>query len=153
MPPLIKITPEPILLQQLLDAVRGDVDGGIASFVGTVRNHADGHHVTGLTYTAYAPMAEKIMRQIYDAAVVNFNIERAAIVHRVGDMKIGDAVVAVIVATPHRAPALDAVRYIIDRVKAETPIWKREHHAQHPDTWVNLNDAAWEQTQTQERRP
>lgn len=117
--------------------------GAIASFLGTVRNVNDNRVVTGIEYTAYAEMAAKEMRAIAAEAQQKFDNVRPAIAieHRIGRLALGDVSVAIVVAHPHRAPALDACRYIIEELKKRVPIWKREHYADGSRAWVDNRHA------------
>jgi len=109
--------------------VRTDSDGAVVTFAGTTRNHNDGQQVTGLAYEAYAEMAQKVMGQIFEQAVKAFPITRARVVHRLGEVPVGETSVLVVVAAEHRAAAFEACRFLIDRLKDEVPIWKRERLA------------------------
>ena len=100
--------------------------GGYASFEGLVRDHNDGRKVHGLRYEAYAKLAETEGERILDEALAGFEIIDAHGVHRTGDLAIGEIAVGVAVGAAHRAEAFDACEYIIDTLKAEVPIWKKE---------------------------
>jgi molybdopterin synthase catalytic subunit len=123
---MVKVQSEAIRIEALLDEVRSDADGGIALFVGTVRSENAGRKVLHLEYEAYAPMAEAEIRKIEDDAIARFGVSKIAIVHRTGRLEIGEASVAIAVASPHRAQALDACRFAIDTLKRTVPIWKKE---------------------------
>jgi molybdopterin synthase catalytic subunit len=124
---VIRLQPEPIAVDELLEAVRGDGDGAVALFVGTVRDHNAGERVRFLEYEAYDGMARAEMARIAADAVATFEISRVAIAHRTGRLEIGEASVVVAVASAHRAAAMDACRSVIDTLKRTVPIWKREH--------------------------
>jgi molybdopterin synthase catalytic subunit len=85
--------------------------------------------VLHLEYEAYVPMAEREMERIVADAIGRFGVTRVAIVHRVGRVEIGEASVAIAVAAPHRAAAIEACRFVNDTLKTSVPIWKREHFA------------------------
>lgn len=123
---MVRLQAEPIRLDTLIEAVRGDGDGAVATFLGTTRNERDGRRVLHLDYEAYGGMAEREMERIAADARRQFAISEVAIVHRVGRVGVGEASVAIAVAAPHRAAALEACRFVIDRLKTEVPIWKRE---------------------------
>jgi molybdopterin synthase catalytic subunit len=108
-------------------AVRGDGDGAIAVFLGTVRDVNAGRRVLFLEYEAYAEMAEREIEKIVDEARRRFEVTTIDVAHRLGRLAIGDVSVAVAVAAPHRAAAIDACRFVIDALKKTVPIWKREH--------------------------
>lgn len=116
----------PIDARALESETRTDRDGAVVTFAGTTRNHNDGSAVVQLAYEAYAEMAQRVMGRIFEDAVKRFPITRARVVHRLGDVPVGETSVLVVVAAEHRAGAFDACRFLIDRLKDEVPIWKRE---------------------------
>ena len=126
---MIRLEAGPIGVAELIAHVRRDGDGAVASFIGTTRATSGGRPVLHLEYEAYAPMAERELEKIEAMSIERFDISRVAIVHRIGRVEIGEASVAIAVAAPHRAAAMDACRFIIDTLKATVPIWKREHFA------------------------
>ncbi len=117
---------EPIDPRALEAECRTDADGAVITFLGTTRDHNDGVAVQQLRYEAYAEMAQRVMCALFEEAIKRYPITRARVVHRLGDVPIGETSVAVVVASPHRGPAFDACRFLIDRLKNEVPIWKRE---------------------------
>jgi len=123
---MIRLQREAIRVDRLIEAVRSDGDGAVALFVGTVRDHNRGRRVLQLEYHAYPEMAESEMERIAAAARERFGVARIAIVHRTGRLAIGEASVAVAVASAHRADALEACRHVIDSLKQTVPIWKKE---------------------------
>ena len=104
--------------------------GGYAAFEGWVRDHHEGRRVRGLEYEAYEALAAEEGRRILDEARERFGVQRAACVHRVGALAIGELAVWVGVSSPHRDEAFLACRYIIDELKARLPIWKKEHYVE-----------------------
>lgn len=123
------------------DALRGALEsmavGAVVCFEGRVRDHNDGRAVNGLSYQAYAALAEAEGQRIVAEALARFPIERAVCVHRVGDLALGELAVWAGVAAGHRAAAFDACRYIVDQVKARVPIWKREHYREGESAWLH----------------
>lgn len=121
------------LTSQALDAraaealVRTDSDGGVCTFTGVVRDHAQGRAVERLEYEAYPEMAEPQMRRVGEEALRRTGATAVALWHRTGTLEIGEASVVVSASAPHRAEAFAACRYAIDTLKAEVPIWKKEH--------------------------
>jgi molybdopterin synthase catalytic subunit len=105
---------------------RTDGDGAVVTFAGTTRAENEGAAVLSLRYEAYPEMAAKVMCGIFEEAVKRFPITRARVAHRLGPVPVGETSVLVVVSSPHRAPAFDACRWLMDRVKHEVPIWKRE---------------------------
>lgn len=123
---ICRITAAPINAQELVDAVRTPADGAVCVFYGVVREDSRGRKARYLEYDAYPEMAEKKMRQILDEVRTRWPEQRVAIVHRIGRLEIGEASVVIAVGSPHRGESFDACRYVIDRVKQEVPIWKKE---------------------------
>lgn len=116
--------------------------GGFAAFEGWVRNHNEGRTVTRLEYEAYEALAIKEGERIVGEALKRFPILRAACVHRVGSLAIGELAVWVGVSAAHRDEAFAACRYIIDEVKHRLPIWKKEHYVNGDSGWVNCERCA-----------
>jgi molybdopterin synthase catalytic subunit len=124
---MFAITEQPIQLDRLIDAVRDPSAGAIATFLGTTRVSNRGRTVLRLEYEAYGGMAESELGRIGAEAGARWEICRVAIVHRVGIVPVGEASVAVAVSAPHRAEAIHACHFAIDRLKEVVPIWKKEH--------------------------
>ena len=120
------LTETPFEPAALLAVVRRDGDGGLALFVGVVRDHNEGKRVTHLEYSAYIPMAEKEMDRIAAEIEKAHPGARVAFRHRIGSLAIGDVAVAVAAAAPHRDEAFAACRAGIEAIKARVPIWKKE---------------------------
>lgn len=131
------------LVEHIVDAaplvarVSGAERGGIATFLGLVRNHHAGRKVLRLEYSAYAPMAEAECERIVAEARERWPEAVVALEHRIGELAIGDVAVAVAAAAPHRAEAFDACRYVIEELKHRVPVWKREHYADGTVGWVD----------------
>ncbi|HJU07334.1 MAG TPA: molybdenum cofactor biosynthesis protein MoaE [Rhodanobacteraceae bacterium] len=121
----------------LLRELESDRIGAIVTFEGRVRDHNDGRTVNGLTYQAYAELAEAEGAKIIEEARARFEISQAICVHRIGELKLGELAVWVGVGAAHRDAAFAACRYIMDEVKARVPIWKREHYAQGEAEWLH----------------
>ena len=124
---LVRLVREPIDLGGL-DATTS-ADGALCLFVGVVRNENEGRPVLRLEYEAYEEMALPLMEEIAAETRRRFPVTLVRLVHRLGALEIGDASVAVAVASPHRAEAFAACRFAIDTLKAKVPIWKKEHYA------------------------
>jgi molybdopterin synthase catalytic subunit len=125
----VALSAEAIMVDELLARAGQPADGAVACFVGRVRNQSGGEVVHALDYEAYAPMALALMRRIAADARTRHELSTIVLVHRVGQLAVGDVAVVVVTSSPHRAAALDACREVIEAVKAEVPIWKREHTA------------------------
>jgi len=109
--------------------------GGIATFLGCARDFSEGRAVSEISFDAYASMALAEMDTLRDEAVARFGLLDARIVHRLGVVRAGDSIVFIATGAEHRAPALDACRWIIDELKERVPIWKKEITPQ-GDSWV-----------------
>ena len=132
----IKIIAEKLNLQDCYDFVSDASCGGIALFVGTVRNQTQNKEVTLLDFSAYESMAVKEMQKIADNALTEFDILKIAIHHAEGELKIGDIPVIIAVSSPHRKAAFAACQFAIDTLKETVPIWKKEHFVD-GEVWVN----------------
>jgi len=122
----VRVQADPLDLAALLALVQAPSLGGVAVFLGTVRDHHAGRAVVRLEYEAYPQMAEAEMRKIAEEAKGRFGVARIAVAHRTGRLEIGETSVAVVVGSAHRREALEACRFVIDTLKRTAPIWKRE---------------------------
>lgn len=134
------LTDLPIDLGRLHAAVEAPDRGGVAAFVGLVRDHHQGRAVLRLDYSAYGPMAEAECGRIVAEAEGRWAVA-VALQHRVGALAIGDAAVAVVVASAHRDEAFAACRHVIEEVKRRVPVWKREYYADGTVAWVDPSAA------------
>lgn len=132
----VKITSDKLNLQTCYDFVQDASCGGIALFVGTVRNQTKNKEVTLLDFESYESMALKEMQKIADNAIANFDILKIAIHHTEGKLQIGDIPVIIAVAAPHRKAAFAACQFAINTLKETVPIWKKEHFVD-GEVWVN----------------
>ncbi|WP_437602778.1 molybdenum cofactor biosynthesis protein MoaE [Sorangium sp. So ce590] len=135
-----RIRAEPLSLDELIAAVSHPGAGGIATFLGVVRDVNDGRSVTLLEYEAYGTMAEAEIERVLAEIAAEIPGVRVAATHRVGALHIGDVAVACAASAPHRGEAFRACRLLIDGIKARLPIWKREHGPDGP-YWVGWEDA------------
>src|SRR5687768_5622725 len=102
--------------------------GGVGVFLGTTReeSHTDGRRLVALHYEAYAPMAIKQMQQLTATARERWPIVRVALLHRTGRVALAEPSVVIAVSTPHRAESFEACRWLIDTLKVDVPVWKKE---------------------------
>jgi molybdopterin synthase catalytic subunit len=137
-PDWIQLHDEPIDIGPVVDFVSASAAGGIDVFLGTTRDEtgANGGKLIALDYEAYAPMALKQMKDLAARARARWPIVRLAILHRIGRVELARPSVIIAVSTPHRGEAFEACRWIIDTLKAEVPIWKREVWEDGSGTWV-----------------
>jgi molybdopterin synthase catalytic subunit len=132
---LVALRNETVSVDEVLDAVRHPSCGGIALFVGVVRDHDHGDGVRALDYEAH-PGALDAMERTCRTVVERTDAVRVGAVHRVGALRVGDLAVVVAAAAPHRGQAFDACRDLIDLLKTETPIWKHQHLTDGSSEWV-----------------
>jgi molybdopterin synthase catalytic subunit len=133
----IALTDEPLDPAALVAHVRTDACGAVVSFLGVTRETSagDDRPVDGLTYEAYPTTALPEMQKIAEEADARFGPLGIAIVHRTGEVALGEASVAIAVAAPHRGAAFDACEYAIDEVKKRVDVWKREHYIDGASSW------------------
>ena len=136
---VIEVTTEPILPEAVINKVRRDAHGAVVAFVGTARDNNEGKKVFFLEYEAYKEMAEKKLHTIADEVRDKWHLEDVAISHRVGRVEIGEIITVIAVAAPHRGEAFEVCRYVIDRLKAVVPIWKKEVR-EDGEIWVGTED-------------
>jgi molybdopterin converting factor subunit 1 len=123
--PVFRVVDRPLDLAEVVAAVAGPGRGGVVTFTGTVRAESRGKRVVRLEYEAYRPMAERTLAEIGRAVEAEYGAA-VAVIHRVGTLDPGEAAVVVAAAAAHRAPAFQACQAVIDRLKKDAPIWKRE---------------------------
>ena len=134
---LIGIRDTPLSVDEVLGAVRDAGAGGIAVFVGAVRDEDHERAVTRLSYSAH-PGAEQELRRVMEKVAAGYPVRALAAVHRIGDLEIGDLAVVVAAACPHRGEAFEACRTLIDDLKAQVPIWKHQVFADGDAEWVGM---------------
>ncbi len=111
--------------------------GAIVSFTGLVRDFNDGRPVTGLSLEHYPGMTERELEKIEAEAQRRWELQASLIVHRYGDLALGDLIVLVITASPHREDAFDAARFLMDWLKTKAPFWKSEITPEGETVWVS----------------
>ena len=116
-------------LAALLAETSAPDSGALVVFGGTVRNQNEDRPVSGMSYTAYLPLAEKALVEIEQETLHRFAIQQCHIVHRLGELSLQEFSVLVVVRAAHRAAAFEAAQYAINTLKQRVPIWKEEHYA------------------------
>jgi len=127
----------PIDASALIERVSRPANGAVLLFVGVVRDVNDGRAVSGMEYSAYESMAARELAEIASEAAQRFGVPDIAIEHRLGELALEEASVGIAVAHPHRGPAYEASRWVIEELKHRVPIWKREHYADGTRVWVD----------------
>jgi molybdopterin synthase catalytic subunit len=133
---LVRLTDSPLDPGEALRFVQDPGAGGTVLFAGTVRDHSGAGAVTGLDYEAWAPRAVALLEALGEEMLERWPLRRVALLHRTGNLAVGEVSVVVCCSAPHRAEAFEAARYGIDRLKEEVPIWKRERLATGEAHWV-----------------
>ncbi len=134
---MIQLTIEPIDAAHLLEQATSPQAGAVVLFLGTTRELTNGRRTVTLDYEAYDTMAEQKLAELEAEARRRWPIVECLVVHRVGRVPLADASVAIVVSTPHRADAFAAGQWLIDTLKEDVPIWKREQWADGTSEWVH----------------
>jgi molybdopterin synthase catalytic subunit len=133
---LARVTDVPLSVDEALAAVADPAAGGTCVFLGTVRDHSDAGVVTGLTYEAWDDLAVARLQALGEEMLTSWPVCRVALLHRSGELTVGEISVVVAVSAPHRAEAFEACRHGIERLKHDVPIWKKESLASGEAHWV-----------------
>ncbi len=131
------VTADPLDICAVVNKIHHPKAGAVVLFSGEVRNHNHGRDVSHLEYEAYTSMADKMIREILDRAKQKWQLHEAYCIHRIGLVNIGESAVIVATASSHRQEAYEANQFIIDRVKHEAPIWKKEVFVDGSHEWGN----------------
>jgi molybdopterin synthase catalytic subunit len=134
---MIEITSSVIDHASLTERVRSTNAGAVCTFLGTVRELTGDRKTVSLRYEAYPEMAMKKLAELEDEARRRWPVIELALVHRVGDLELGEVSVVVAVSCPHRDQAFEACRWLIDTLKQVVPIWKRETWADGGEEWIH----------------
>ncbi len=134
---MISIVTEKLDTQKLLESVSSPKSGASVLFVGTTRQFTGQRETTFLSYECYREMAIVKLQELCDRAQEKWPIEKCGIVHRIGEVAIEEASVAVAVSSPHREEAFQAAEWLMERLKQEVPIWKKEHGVDGGQHWVH----------------
>lgn len=134
---LVRVQRENFSIDAEIDRVRSRSKriGGIATFLGIARDRSQGRDVSGITFEHYEGMAQKKLREIRERALQDFDIIEVLILHRYGEIDIGENIVLIVVGAEHRADAFQACKWCIDELKQITPIWKLEQ-TPNGEVWV-----------------
>ena len=134
---MIELTTNPIDTAALVDGTRHPEAGAIVLFLGTTRETTAGRQTVALEYEAYCEMAQRRLRELEAEARRRWPVIECILVHRLGRVPPTEASVAIAVSTPHRADAFAAGQWLIDSLKRDVPIWKREEWADGSTEWVH----------------
>lgn len=123
----VEITREPIDAMAARGLVEAPDCGAVLVFWGVVRNHHQGKAVSHIDYHCYREMAERELRAVAEEAASAHGLDRLAVVHRIGEVAVGEASLLVVAASRHRKPAFDGILSLVDELKKRVPIWKKEY--------------------------
>lgn len=123
---MVLLTEKEIDVGRLMKEAFSIESGAVVHFVGTVREEKKETGLRGLRYEAYREMAEKRLHEILGEASARWGLKRTLLVHRLGEVPVGEASIVIAVSSPHRKEAFEACSWIIDSVKQDVPIWKYE---------------------------
>jgi molybdopterin synthase catalytic subunit len=132
----IMLQQEPIDIALVMAEAGSDTDGAVVSFIGRVRNSSHGKSVLYLEYESYGEMARKQLQKTVDDAAARWALGSCMVVHRIGRINVGEASIIIAASSPHRHEAFQAVQHIIDTVKENIPIWKKEFYSD-GSSWIN----------------
>ena len=132
---LVRVTGDVLAVDEAIASVASAGAGAIDVFLGVVRNNNLGREVDHLEYEAYPQMAERVMREIGEAAREEYGLEAYAVLHRTGRLEIGEASLLVVVSCAHRAASFEACRWMVDEIKKRVPVWKKEVWSD-GETWI-----------------
>ena len=132
---MIRVQREDVDINAVLEAVKSARSGCVVSFLGTVRDVSEGRSVERMSIEVYEEMAVKQLSIIRDEVLERFGVHEVAVVHRYGDLEVGDNIVFIGVSAGHREEAFQACRYVIDELKERVPLWKKEYTAD-GEVWV-----------------
>ena len=130
------ITKEPINLNSFLSQQPKSNCGAVSTFVGVVRDHHEGRSVKKMLYDCYVSMAEKEIQKIINQTKETIGVVDIQVIHRIGEMNVGDPCIAIWVSASHRDEAFRACREVIDKIKQTVPIWKKETYVEGDAQWV-----------------
>ena len=134
---MIQLTDNPIDATALLQSAQQPAAGAVVLFLGITRQFTKGRETASLSYEAYREMAVKELERLERQARERWPLVDCNIVHRLGEVPLAEASVAIAVSSPHRGDAFDAGRWLIDTLKETVPIWKQEHWADGAAEWVH----------------
>jgi molybdopterin synthase catalytic subunit len=134
---MVVLTPDPIDLAGLLARVQRPESGAVVLFIGTTRELTEGRKTLTLSYEAYEEMATREIACLVKSAQERWSLVACEVIHRLGEVPLAEASVAVVASAPHRGAAFEAARWLIDSLKLTVPIWKKEHWADGSAEWVH----------------
>lgn len=142
----VEITESVLDVKHVSDLVTSPSCGAISVFIGTTRDNFNGKKVLRLEYEAYNSMAEKKMKEICQLIRQKWDVQKIAMVHRIGVVPLTEASIIIAISSPHRKESLEAVHFAIDTLKATVPIWKKEIYEDESSTWKENKECTWSES-------
>lgn len=133
------LSTSPLSFDTARDFIKSPLAGAQTLFAGTVRNHNLGKKVNSLEYSAYNEMAEKMLNDFAQTALTQFQVEKIYIAHRIGHLQLEDIAVLIAVSSKHRDEGYKASRFLIEEIKHQLPVWKKEHYEGEEAKWVQCS--------------
>jgi molybdopterin synthase catalytic subunit len=130
------ITDRPIVPEAHMADSRDPGCGALATFTGTIRSHNKGRNVTKMYYDCYREMAERELTRLVDEIKGTLPVKSVRVVHRIGDVPVGEISLFVAVSSMHREAAFEACRRTVDGIKHRIPIWKKEYYDDKTSAWI-----------------
>lgn len=140
---VVKLQQEKLNLGEIVDLVTSPKCGAISTFIGTTRDNFENKQVLQLKYEAYEPMALKEMKNICAKVRSQWDVDKIAIFHRLGEVPVSEASVVIAISSSHRKESLQAVQLTIDMLKASVPIWKKEIYVNEDPKWKENKECSW----------
>lgn len=134
---MIEITEQAIDYEAVTESVRSNLAGAVCLFLGTVRELTGDRRTASLEYEAYSGMARKKLQELAQQARERWPLVGVSVVHRVGQLELGEVSVAVAVSSPHRNASFEACSWLMDTIKQAVPIWKKERWSDGTEEWVH----------------
>lgn len=134
-----QVTNQPLSLAQAQEFIADHTCGGQDYFLGTVRDHNEGKVVSSLEYQCYEKMCDKLLIKFAEEAIKEFSVKKVFLAHRFGHLQIKDIAVLVATSGHHRDECFKATRYLIEEIKRQLPVWKKEHYVGEVAQWVQCH--------------
>ena len=133
----VSVTEQDFIIDDIKKDIWDEKAGAVVVFNGVVRNQNKGKEIKGMELQRYEGMTEKELVKVRDEAINNFKVNDIFIIHRIGELSVGDNIVGIIVTAPHREEAFNACKYCIDRIKEVVPLWKKETTSEGEERWLD----------------
>ena len=141
---MIDLTDQPLDLASMTSHLHDSAAGGVCVFIGVTRaEKSDGRELLALDYSAYEEMARKQLADLAERAKAKWPIQKLVLVHRLGRVDVGEASVVIGVATPHRPESFEACRWLIDTLKSELAVWKKDLWQGGDTSWTKPNQESF----------